>query len=566
VGPALRFAATAASLVASLVGGPAALQPAGDPVDGAAAAARGVQVHRAGPGAVRVTWSAGSVTGVRAWQVKVVDTVGGAVTPHSLLALPGRRSLVVAGLPTGSTATASVGVFTGTRFVNVRPAPSGVRVAPGLCAGVGRACLSVDARHAVGRERHVAQGLLHGLDVTRAGVRRLHALTPRFWRITEGSSEETRLVRPYRASTTALLSDAWRAKASDPVTGRARSPWQDWIAYRKFVVHEARARLTQHDLPDYWEVQNEPNDPTYYSPQAPPTAARVLREFEVAYRAIRSVLPHAQVIGPSLGGYNLVGDEHRVGLTDFIDFATAHRLRFAAISWHELNAGNPRDAQPQLPQLVDRVRSVRTLLAASPVLHGAKIFINEYDSVWVNRQVGWDLGHITALEQAQVAQANRACFELCGGGADSLLDPNDGTTPRMTYWGRLAYARAVGHRLTTTTSDRDTTVMATLGGHRLSALLSRHADCTSRHVCPGIGGTTATGSGRLQLAIRLPRRAPGRVTVRITPMTSTIADVPDAPPAVTSHQRVGPGGMLRLPLSSVPNGAAVVVEVSWAKS
>ena len=118
-----------------------------------------------------------------------------------------------------------------------------------MCAGVKMACVSADAARTTGRERHVAQGLLHGLAVANEGVRRLQALSPRFWRITEGDKSESQLVRRYHASTTALLSDAWRAAAHDPLTGRTRSPWQDWPSYRSFVVdwasHASKYRLAK---------------------------------------------------------------------------------------------------------------------------------------------------------------------------------------------------------------------------------------------------------------------------------------------------------------------------------
>jgi hypothetical protein len=433
-----------------------------------------VTVHPAGPGAVRVSWSARSQPGIKAWAVRVVDSADGLVTGHDRLALPGRRSLLVAGLPTGSTATAEVQAFEGTSAVNATAPSSAAQVPRGLCRGVHRACLSVDARDPLGPERHIAQGFLHGLDLSPRGKHRLQALNPRFWRISAGNQSEAQQADTFTEDTTALLSDAWSAATHNPQTGVNMSPWQDWSAYRRFVVDQVRARIADHDLPAYWEVQNEPDITSYYNPQAPPTASLLLQQFRVAYRAIHHALPRANVIGPSLSAYTLVGDAQRIGLADFIDYATRNRLHFAAVSWHEVNAGNPSDAQRQLPELADRVQTVHALLRASPVLRHARIFINEFDSAWISRQVGWDLAHVAALEQAGVTQANRACFETCASGADSLLDPNDGTTPRMTYWGRLAYAHMHGRRIGTTTSDRDTTAMASVDGHRLTTIITRH--------------------------------------------------------------------------------------------
>jgi hypothetical protein len=272
------------------------------------------------------------------------------------------------------------------------------------------------------------------------------------------------------------------------------------------------------------------------------------------------------VIGPSLSAYTLIGDAQRIGLADFINYATHNQLHFAAVSWHEVNAGNPSDAQRQLPELTDRLQSVRTLLTASPVLRSAGIFINEFDSAWISRQVGWDLAHVAALEQGGVRQANRACFETCVSGADSLLDPSDGTTPRMTYWGRLAYAHMTGRRIGTTTSDRDTTAMASVGAHRLMAIVSRHSECAlhTPSACPGTPGTPIASSGRLVLPVRLPQRVLGRVKVSVRRLSATAADVPKAPPARTAVYRVGADHLLEVRLPDIPNGAATVVRISWS--
>lgn len=562
----LLHGALAAALAGSVtVALPArAVRPAPD-ATGVASASH-VVVHPAGPGAVRVSWAARSQKGVKAWVVRVVDSADGLVTGHDRLALPDRRSLVVTGLPTGSTATADVQAFDGTATVHTTPASSAAQVPSGLCRGVHRACLSVDARDRLGRERHVAQGFLHGLQLSRSGRREMQALNPRFWRISADNQAETDQARKFTHNTTALLSDAWASATHNPQTGVNMSPWQDWSAYRSFVIDQVRTRIADHDLPEYWEVQNEPDITTYYNPQSPPNAALVLQQFRVALRAIHHVLPHAKVIGPSLSAYTLVGDSERVGLADFINYATRNQLHFAAISWHEVNAGNPSDAQRQLPELADRVQTVSTLLKASPVLRHARVFINEFDSAWISRQVGWDLAHVAALEQAGVAQANRACYEMCASGADSLLDPNDGTTPRMTYWGRLAYAHMHGQRIATTTSDRDTTAMASVRRHRLWAIVTRHNECElhTPSACPAGQGVPLAGSGPLVLPVRLPRGASGHVTVAVTQLSASPENAAKAPPTTRSRYSVGAGHLVQVRLPDIPNGAATVVRISWS--
>jgi hypothetical protein len=371
------------------------------------------------------------------------------------------------------------------------------------------------------------------------------------------------------ATTTALLSDPWWEITYDPQTGAAMSPWENWSAYRDFIRGEVQKRVADGNLPDYWEIQNEPDVPGYYDPAFPPTAALLEQQFKVAYNAIKSVLPDAKIVGPSFGGFNLAGDATHLGLLDFISYATANNLRFAAISWHELNAGNGTLPSLQLPVIADHVRMIRTALDASSVLADAQIFVNEFDSAFTGRLVGWDLGHVIALEQGGVDQANRACFEDCTNGADSLLDPADRHTPRMTYWGRLAYAQMTGDRVATTTTQRDTTAMSVVDKSRktTTTLVTRHHGCAvgGNSACPTGSFVTPTASGPLTLALRLPSAAQGdKATVSVTTLAASVTDVAKQPAASVSTVKVPKSGMTNVKLPSLDDGAAYVVKVSWS--
>jgi hypothetical protein len=475
----------------------------------------------------------------------------------------------VTGLPAGATVHALVATFAGGRPLNVSTTTPDVTVPAGLCAGITGACVAADSTRTLGAEQHVAQGFLHGLGLTATGVSEMQALRPTSWRITEGSPSEMSAVKSFHPVTTALLSDPWWEVTFNPQTNAAMSPWQNWAGYDAFVRNEVQKRIADNNLPDYWEIQNEPDVPGYYNPAFPPTAALLEQQFSVAYHAIKSVLPSAKVVGPSFGGFNVVGDATYLALLDFINYATANDLHFAAISWHENNAATSSQPTLQLPVMADHVQMMRTALNASSVLSGAQIFINEFDSAATGRVVGWDLGHVIALEAAGVDQANRACFENCTDGGDSLLDPVDRQTPRMTYWGRLAYAQMTGSRVSTTSSQRDTTAMTSVDSTARTAttLITRHHGCSvgGNTSCPTGTFAAPADSGAVTLVLRLPASAQGRkATVSVTTLNSSVGNAAHQPTATVSTVRVPVNGATDLHLASLSDGAAYVVKVTWS--
>lgn len=563
--PAGARMALAAGIAAALVAPAAAYALT---VDTTIGAATNISIRTAGPGAVNVSWDATSILGVIDWEVILTETSADGSTNHAYFAAPADRSITVTGLPAGAQVHALVATFAGGRPLNVGIQTADVTVPAGLCTGASGACVAVDSSQTLGSEQHVAQGFLHGLGLTATGVKEVQALQPTSWRMTEGSPSEMSAVKSFNPVTTAVLSDPWWEITVNPQTGAAMSPWENWTAYSRFVTNEVQKRVADGNLPDYWDIQNEPDLASYYDPAYPPTAALLEQQFTVAYNAIKSVLPDAKIVGPSFGGFNLVGDSTHLALLDFINYATANNLHFAAISWHENNAGNSAQPTLQLPAIADHVQMIRTALDASPVLSGAKIFVNEFDSSMTGRVVGWDLGHVIALEQGGVAQADRACFEDCMNGADSLLDPADQQTPRMTYWGRLIYAQMSGNRVATTTTQRDTTAMTAVNTstRTLTTLIARHHGCSvgGNTDCPSGTFVTPTDSGSLTVALKLPGQAAGhKVTVSVTSLAATVADSARQPSATVSTVKVPSSGLATLHLASLADGAAYAVKVVW---
>ena len=565
--PTRTRVAVAAGVTALALGAPAGAYALS--VDATVGAATNVAIRTAGAGSVSVSWAATSVLGVVDWEIVLTETSADGTTSHAYFRPASARSLTVSGLPAGAQVHAVLVTYSGTGVLNLSTTTPDITVPAGLCANVTGACVAADSAQTLGAEQHVAQGFLHGLGLTATGVHEMQALQPTSWRITEGSPAEMSAVQAFRPATTALLSDPWWEITYNPTTHSAMSPWENWTAYTNFVTNEVQKRIADGNLPDYWDIQNEPDLAAYYDPAYPPTAALLEQQFNVAYHAIKSVLPTAQIIGPSFGGYNLTGDATHLALLEFINYATANNLQFAAISWHENNAGVSSLPQLQLPVLADHVQMIRTTLDASPVLAGAKIFVNEFDSAATGRLVGWDLGHVIAFEQAGVDEANRSCYENCMNGGDSLLDPADNQTPRMTYWGRLAYAQMAGNRVATTTTQRDTTAMTAVNttAKKLTTIVTRHHGCSvgGNTACPSGSFAAPTASGALTLALRLPSSAAGRkATVSVTTLAGTVADTAKQPAAVVSTVRVNGASLANVPLASLADGAAYVVTVTWS--
>ncbi len=568
-------AVVATTLGVAALASAAVLTPASAAVT---AQATNVTVASTGPGEATVSWAATDTGGLREWQVVLSVSDQDGSSSRWLFAPPAARSMVVDNLPTGASIYAGVAVFTGSSTVNWSATTPTITVASGLCTGVSGGCVSADGTAPLGPEQHVAQGFLHGLNLTSTGVSEMAALAPRWWRISEPTqSEWTSVLTNFpSASITAILSDAWFYYTYNSSTGTAESPWEDWTKYQDFIVSQVNQRIADGQVPAYWDIQNEPDVPGYYDPSYPPTTALLEQQYQTAYDAITSVLPNAQVIGPTLSSDRLVGDSTYLGLQDFIDWATANNLPFAAVTWHEINAGNGSSAANnlQLPGLTDRVQGIRTELDESPVLANTKIFINEYDSAPTTQLVGWDLGHVVALEQAGVDQANRSCFAGCGSNdvADELL-ASDGQTPRMTYWGRKVYAGMSGQRMLATSTAHDTTLLAANGGSATSmtVLVTRHHGCSvpsNLTACPTGSFQAPVSSGPLTALLRMPPLPAGqtasKATLTVTQLSNSTSNQPGMPaPSLNTTVRVGSSGVVRTNLSSLPDGAAYVIQVAW---
>ncbi|MDQ1357989.1 MAG: xylan 1,4-beta-xylosidase [Acidimicrobiaceae bacterium] len=485
------------------------------------------------------------------------------------------------------------------RVVPINPAGEGPATASNavdlhsFCLAV-PSCSTVDATVVMGPARQRAQGFLDSIYPVGDMVARVRQLKPQSWRgaptylpatgALDWSSWDAAVATG--AETTLLLSSLWH---SETTTGAgARPPWADWGAYATWVTATVRAIRATGRRVSYWEIQNEPGAPTYFSPadSAAATVADYLEQFRVAYGAIKEADPAAKIIGPSLSHFADYPGEYlpnEPDLVTFLDFAARNGLRLAAVSWHEIDddlGPNPRDYSSQPQRIEDHVAEARRLIAERVALGGPAVWVNEYGR-HVNYAIpGWTLGDIAAIEAASVDRAGRSCWPEQGpGGAlyddcpaptlDGLLAA-DGSTPRANYWVYATYARMTGRLVATASSDATISVLATRddGSERVQAMVGRHVGCL-----PGVNLSCTRADAGTVAATPVPNPVPIPVSLEVrVPWATATAKVTIAqvsptwgplpnPPTVFQGPVTVNAGRLTLVLPAVADGEVYLVTI-----
>jgi hypothetical protein len=220
--------------------------------------------------------------------------------------------------------------------------------------------------------------------------------------------------------------------------------------------------------------------------------------------------------------------------------------------------------------VVTDVARVRQLLAARPSIGHPAIVINEYGSAPEHAIPGWTVGWISALEKANVAQANRACWhspnvygqnfsECTQGGLDGLLLGGTGLLPEAVYSVHQAYGSMTGQRVATSSTAPYISAFATRddSAGAVKVLVGSFASCT-----PAV---------RVDCKQQSPAPAPAAVVLQLdvpwtaTPATLEIDRIPNQTgvllaPTPVSLQLVTVGqGPIQVPINSFADGDAYLV-------
>jgi hypothetical protein len=281
--------------------------------------------------------------------------------------------------------------------------------------------------------------------------------------------------------------------------GSPPTPWSDWTAYSDWVKTTTTELVASGKEIDYWEIYNEPGgDNNFYNAAGydSETPALLLQQFLVAYDAIKSVDPAAQIVGPDLPYWMDYPNQytslyHSFDMVAFLDFAVAHHLQLAALTWHEIvdNYGPEPEENSLLPAtLDDHVADARALLAARPSLGHPKIFIDEYGMPEVQKVPGWDVAYLAALTNAGVDSGVRSCWynDCTEPTLDGLLY-NNGKSPLPAYYERLFYNQMSGAMVTTNSSSDSVTALGSFNPttQTLTSLVGRGVGCSQNLLlCP----------------------------------------------------------------------------------
>jgi hypothetical protein len=378
------------------------------------------------------------------------------------------------------------------------PAVSATTTLQDSCAS--GACVTVDATDPIGPANHNAQGFVDSVYPTGSDSSELSQLNTTMWRgQPEVMANKTINWSSWDAAAAAgvpntlILSSMW-SSATGPAT-----PWSNWSYYSAWVTSTVNAIVASGHQVDYWEPYNEPGQPGYYSSAnfATVTPARLLEQFKVTYEAIKSVLPDAQIIGPSLAVWSDTPQAASAGfrgfdMVTFLNYAAANDLQLAALSWHfiaDYLGAYPSENYMSPQIVVDEVQEARRLIAARPALGDPEIFVNEYEAPEVEGIPGWDVAYLSALTTAQVNSASLSCwaYSCAVPELDGLLNI-DGLLTMPDYWVRAAYGAMSGQMLTTTSTDDTVSALASYNASdsQVSVLVGRGSGCHQNAWCAAV--------------------------------------------------------------------------------
>jgi hypothetical protein len=361
------------------------------------------------------------------------------------------------------------------------------------------ACVSVNALEPLGPASHAAQGFVDSVYPGTADAADLAQLGTTMYRSQPLVEPHDQLnwsswdvAQEAGIPTTLILEPLWINE-----TGGV-TPWSNWVRYSAWVATTVQQIEASGHAPTYWEPFNEPGAiQDGFVEFLTTNANELLQQFLVTYDAIRSIVPNAQIIGPSLAAFEAAPQTPTTtyrgfDLLTFLNFCESHDLQLAAVSWHFIaddlswysseNSLSPQD-------VVDEVQQVRQWIAARPTLGHPEIFVNEYEPPERESIPGWDVGYLSALTNARVDSAVLSCWTsgtaLCNSPTlDGLLAAN-GSTPMPDYWVRSAYAAMSGTMVTTGSTDDSVSALASYDAatETVSALVGRGVGCSQNLWC-----------------------------------------------------------------------------------
>lgn len=455
---------------------------------------------------------------------------------------------------------------------------------------------SIDVQSTAGAPiGHVANGLLDGFNtdagvaITSQDATLTQALSPRQWRLGQAGLNEPNgglfgLARSVGAQISLDLGADWQAWASKYDKAYWQAPYGDLSTYSAFLVDDVRQRIAANEMPDYFDVWNEPS----------PTGSinQWLSVYRTAWDAIQSVAPGAKVVGPSIAEFlatspnNGSDPGYDLDLADFLHWETSTGVRFAAITWHE-NGGTVTAAPNSSPglglppepvpgglrdswspqALASHVATARAIIAGYSALQGTQVFVNEYGPTYAANIPGWMVGNFVALETSSADQAMLTCVvpDACSTELDGLIGA-DGS-PQMPYWVMKSYAGMAGALVGTSSPSANLYALATRvdSSQTMQALVGRADDCWSPAQCPQFQAPTGSPVN-VSVNVSIPWSLTS-VNVTIRPFRNSAThpagynDVPSEPAATVMSGLAVTGGKVSIPLQAINDGDAFSITI-----
>ncbi len=329
--------------------------------------------------------------------------------------------------------------------------------------------LSTETQLTFSKQKQI--GFLHGFNGQNFNVdsetkKLVENLLPQFWRIGLNQSVGSNYIFAKQINPqikiTAVLSDL--LVTSKSTTYSQYHPWEDWAGFENDVKNIVLSTQKNNSVIDFWDVWSEPDTSSMWKGDC----SQLLEMFRRAHGAIKSVMPSAKLVGPSVANIFSLGDcqtlqnspSSEALLTKFVTYLLAQGIYFDAISWHEF------DHPESIPTMATNIRNfyAQQLNVQTPEIH-----INEYAGPANYRVPSEALAWLFYLEKANVNQSHHACWENgveCLEGLDGLFK-TDSKTPLPLYWVYRAYAELPDVRFDLN-STQSTDVLG-LGGMNLSS-------------------------------------------------------------------------------------------------
>jgi len=528
-----------------------------------------VKVSAASPTSLKVSWT--SSTSPSRWWV-ILTSAGDDRSAGQRTVSGTARSVVVQHLAPGSAYLARVvAVDPATGFGTFSVPVTGRTPGASACSNIaaGTTCALVNTTAPVGAASGVGDGFVHSItDATDPS--RVTALQPTAWRISALDFARFADARKYGGAITALVSDPWATGMGSP------APWDMWDWYKMWLGFVVDLHVQAGMIPDYWEIQNEPDGPLSYVSGTPRSPDLVFQQYLIASEVIHQKLPDAKVIGPS-PSYVTFGS----GMADidgFLQKAAASDMHLAGVSWHEIGAGclGYCDGSPRA--VLQHADDVRASIAANPSLGKLSLQVNEYGAPWDARQPGANVGYLSSLAYAGVDLANETCnpVDLSGGGSDitcwrapGMLDGllmDDGTTPTDAWFVHQAYAQMTGAGFTlldSTIADPEASVVSTVGANgAIHVLLGRHTGCQVGidDMCPG---ASYAAPKQVAAVLSVARNSRARYNVTVQRIAS-VHGASSGPVTIATTTVAAANGRVNAGTYTVADGEALILTLTPA--